>query len=38
MEAKIKAALVTTATVLVAIYVLRQFPVTDNIVGRALNG
>ncbi|SKC92242.1 hypothetical protein [Paraburkholderia hospita] len=34
----IKAALKTTATVLAVIFVLRQLPITSNLVGVALTG
>jgi hypothetical protein len=35
---EIKAALKTTATVLAVIFVLRQLPITSNLVGVALTG
>lgn len=38
MQKTVKDALITTATVLVSIYILRQLPVTSNLVGTALAG
>lgn len=38
IKTKVIAALITTATVLVTIYVLRKLPVTDKAVDIALNG
>lgn len=38
MTAKIKAALITTATVLVVIYFARRVPVASDLVNTAFNG
>jgi hypothetical protein len=38
MQAHVKNALMTTALVLATIYVLRQVPVTRDIVGKAIAG
>ncbi len=38
MKAHLKNAIVTTAIVLATIYVLRQVPMTNGFVGKALNG
>lgn len=38
MKAHIKQAAITIAVVLVGIYILRQVPVTNDLVNKALNG
>lgn len=38
MQAKIKAAVMTAASVLAVIYILRRVPVAANLVDTALNG